>query len=31
VLGTIVGVELVASGIAWIQRGITERKTGAEV
>ena len=31
VLGTIVGVELVASGIAWIQRGIAERKTGAEV
>lgn len=31
VLGTIVGVELIASGIAWIQRGITERKTGREV
>ena len=31
VLGTIVGVELIASGIAWIQRGITERKTGVEV
>lgn len=31
VLGSIVGVELIASGIAWIQRGITERKTGVEV
>jgi len=31
VLGTIVGVELVASGFAWIQRGIAERRTGAEV
>lgn len=31
VLGSIVGVELIASGIAWIQRGIGERKTGREV
>lgn len=31
VLGSIVGVELIASGIAWIQRGITERRTGTEV
>ena len=31
VLGSIVGVELIASGIAWIQRGIAERRTGTEV
>ena len=31
VLGSIVGVELIASGIAWIQRGFAERRTGTEV